>query len=85
MNSSEAAEWMERANCKEVGPDIFFTEKEDKVQQAREICSGCEVKNDCLEYAIDKKSEHGTWGGYTEDEIRVIRRKRRALGKAATA
>lgn len=37
------------------------------IQQAKQICSGCEVKEPCLQYALENES-HGIWGGMSETE-----------------
>jgi WhiB family redox-sensing transcriptional regulator len=36
------------------------------------------VTNQCLEYAITEKIDHGVWGGCSERERRRIAKRRRA-------
>ena len=38
------------------------------------ICSGCEVKAECLEYALHKDERFGIWGGLSERERRRLKR-----------
>ena len=40
----------------------------------------CEVKIDCLEYAIRTNQDSGVWGGTTEDERKSIRREYKKTG-----
>lgn len=55
-------EWMDRAACKGVDSDVFFAER-GNTQQARNICSACPVRQECLDYAIDTRQDGGIWGG----------------------
>lgn len=71
-------EWRDRANCRGMDPAIFFSDLYDRSNQAvaRATCAGCEVRSECLEYAIDNERE-GFWGGVGERERLKIRRDRR--------
>lgn len=40
----------------------------------RRICNLCEVREQCLQYALDGE-ERGFWGGHTENERNAMRRK----------
>jgi WhiB family redox-sensing transcriptional regulator len=42
---------------------------------ALEICGGCKVTEDCLEYALESNQRSGIWGGTTEKERRSLRRR----------
>lgn len=42
--------------------------------QAKRICLGCEVRNECLEYALQKDERFGIWGGLSERERRKLKR-----------
>jgi WhiB family redox-sensing transcriptional regulator len=44
---------------------------------AKQICSLCDVRVDCLEWALATGQDSGVWGGLTEDERRAVRRSRR--------
>lgn len=61
--------------------DLFFPEEVRSsvgraiLVEAREICSGCEVREPCLEYAL-RFEEWGIWGGMSEQERNRLRRKR---------
>lgn len=57
------------AACAETDPDAFFPESGGEGQaltrQARKVCNNCEIRNPCLQWALDN-DEAGTWGGLTE-------------------
>ena len=82
------ASFMDEGTCRKEGArtDIFFADSgrrvEDRlaVQEALSFCIRCEVRVECLEYAIDCM-EHGVWGGTTLDERDRIRQKRRRQGR----
>ncbi|MHB1930501.1 MAG: WhiB family transcriptional regulator, partial [Acidimicrobiales bacterium] len=74
--------WQRRANCMGVDPDLFFPERGASTREAKEVCRGCVVREDCLEYAIVHSEKFGIWGGLSERERRRIRRGR-ALERAA--
>src|SRR5215210_7176673 len=48
---ADAQSWQEQALCAETGPEAFFPEKGGSTREAKKICTGCEVKAQCLEYA----------------------------------
>jgi WhiB family redox-sensing transcriptional regulator len=73
--SSERA-WQDQANCLGVDPDLFFPERGASTREAKEVCRGCVVKNDCLEYALENGEKFGIWGGLSERERRRLRRQR---------
>ena len=86
---AEAKGWQDFANCLGVDPDLFFPERGASTREAKEVCRGCVVREDCLEYALGNGEKFGIWGGLSERERRRIRRQRaqarRALEAEATA
>ena len=81
--------WQDYANCLGVDPDLFFPERGASTKEAKEVCRGCVVREDCLEYALSNSEKFGIWGGMSERERRRIRRARaiarRSAAGAATA
>jgi WhiB family redox-sensing transcriptional regulator len=71
-----ASDWKSRANCMGVDPDLFFPERGMSTREAKEVCRGCVVREDCLEYALANGEKFGIWGGLSERERRRIRRAR---------
>jgi WhiB family redox-sensing transcriptional regulator len=67
--------WQERALCAETDPEAFFPEKGGSTREAKKICTGCEVRAECLEYALANDERFGIWGGLSERERRRIRRR----------
>ncbi len=72
----EAQTWQRQANCMGVDPDLFFPERGASTREAKEVCRGCVVREDCLEYALANGEKFGIWGGLSERERRRIRRRR---------
>jgi WhiB family redox-sensing transcriptional regulator len=71
-----ASRWQERANCLGVDPDLFFPERGASTREAKSVCRGCEVRLECLEYALAQGEKFGIWGGLSERERRRVRRQR---------
>ena len=74
--------WQDYANCLGVDPDLFFPERGASTREAKEVCRGCVVREDCLEYALVNGEKFGIWGGMSERERRRLRRQR-ALARRA--
>ena len=70
----EEQDWQERALCAQTDPEAFFPEKGGSTREAKRICSGCEVRAECLEYALAHDERFGIWGGLSERERRRLRR-----------
>lgn len=74
--------WLDRALCAETDPDIFFPEKGGSTAPATSVCQNCEVRGECLEYALANDIRHGIWGGMSDnDRRRASRQRRRAAGE----
>ncbi len=79
--------WREDAECRDLDPNLFFPvgvtgPAVDQIAAAKGICAACPVQHNCLEFAITTNQEFGVWGGTSEDERRVLRRKWRAQVRA---
>ena len=75
--------WMAKGRCAKVPPEIFFPSDGVGVEVAKNICAKCQVTEPCLEYALEKRINHGVWGGTSERQRRRIRRQRRDLAVTA--
>ncbi|MGZ8749825.1 MAG: WhiB family transcriptional regulator [Pseudonocardia sp.] len=71
---AEEPDWQERALCAQTDPEAFFPEKGGSTREAKRICSGCDVRAECLEYALAADERFGIWGGLSERERRRLRR-----------
>ncbi len=67
-------QWQERALCAQTDPEAFFPEKGGSTREAKRICLGCDVKDECLEYALANDERFGIWGGLSERERRRLKR-----------
>jgi WhiB family redox-sensing transcriptional regulator len=63
-------EWQERALCAQTDPEAFFPEKGGSTREAKKVCAACEVRAECLEYALVNDERFGIWGGLSERERR---------------
>ena len=76
-----AEDWRYRAACLTQDPELFFPlgtagpAVQAQVEQARQVCAACPVRNPCLAWALTEGADHGVWGGRTEDERRNLRRR----------
>jgi len=64
-------EWADRRACVEVEPAMFFVERGDNAgaNRAKAICAGCEVRAECLAYALTSPRERfGIWGGLSTND-----------------
>ena len=82
IDEPEEAGWQLEANCLGVDPDLFFPERGASTKEAKAVCKGCVVREDCLEFALQNGEKFGIWGGLSERARRRIRRQR-ALDRAA--
>jgi WhiB family transcriptional regulator, redox-sensing transcriptional regulator len=74
MFESIEEQWQERALCAQTDPEAFFPEKGGSTREAKRICMGCEVRDECLEYALAHDERFGIWGGLSERERRRLKR-----------
>ena len=66
--------WQDQALCAQTDPEAFFPEKGGSTREAKRVCRGCEVRAECLEFALDNDQEFGIWGGLSERERRKVKR-----------
>jgi WhiB family transcriptional regulator, redox-sensing transcriptional regulator len=67
--------WQERALCAQTDPEAFFPEKGGSTREAKRVCTGCDVRAECLEYALEHDERFGIWGGLSERERRKLKRR----------
>ena len=75
FDDAEEQEWQERALCAQTDPEAFFPEKGGSTREAKRICQGCEVRSECLEYALAHDERFGIWGGLSERERRKLKKR----------
>lgn len=67
--------WTERAHCRGLDPDQFFVRGAAQARRAVRVCQACQVKQECLRYALDNDIDFGVWGGLTERQRRAYQRR----------
>ena len=75
----DAEDWRDRAACRDTEPDLFFPVGTTgpallQIEAAKAVCRQCDVREECLQYALDSNQEYGIWGATTEEERRYMRR-----------
>lgn len=66
---------MDRALCAQTDPELFFPERPGvSPRLAKQICAGCPVRVECLEYALRNGERFGVWGGLSPKERARLRR-----------
>jgi len=86
LNDNDPLAWQSDALCAQTDPEAFFPEKGASVSDAKRVCGSCEVKTECLEYALANNIKIGIWGGKSEKERRAIAKRnaeKEAVSRAA--
>ncbi len=68
--------WQDDALCAETDPEAFFPEKGGSTTTAKRVCRACNVRAECLKYALEHQERFGIWGGMSERERRRLDRVR---------
>lgn len=72
--ASEEYDWKDESQCSlpynQQYVDYFFSEEPEEIAVAKELCSICPVRKECLQTALNNKEVWGIWGGRDEVEIR---------------
>jgi WhiB family transcriptional regulator, redox-sensing transcriptional regulator len=77
VNPVEDPRWRAAANCFGADPELFFPQRGASVREAKAVCRGCTVREECLEFALMRGEKFGVWGGLSERKRRRLRRQRR--------
>ncbi|WP_200936693.1 WhiB family transcriptional regulator [Frigoribacterium sp. Leaf186] len=67
--------WQVDSLCAQTDPEAFFPEKGGSTRDAKKICASCDVRAQCLEYALQNDERFGIWGGLSERERRKLRKR----------
>jgi hypothetical protein len=70
----ELPEFRFDAICSQTDPEAFYPEKGGSTKEAKRICLGCPVREQCLQYALDHDERYGVWGGMSERDRRRLQR-----------
>ncbi|MDR0345699.1 MAG: WhiB family transcriptional regulator [Nocardiopsaceae bacterium] len=71
-------DWWARAACRSADPELFFPisalgPAQDQAAAAKSVCEDCQVRQECLSFALSTGQAHGVWGGLSADERRSRR------------
>jgi len=75
MSPSDDESWQSKALCAQADPEAFFPERGGSTKEAKRVCQGCDVRAECLEYALRNDERFGVWGGLTERQRRKLKRR----------
>ncbi len=78
--------WRMHAACREEDPDLFFPIGSTgpalvQTEDAKAVCRGCPVREECLRWALENGQDAGVWGGLGETERRALKRRSRRRAK----
>ncbi|MFI6950292.1 WhiB family transcriptional regulator [Streptomyces sp. NPDC050422] len=78
--------WRTHAACRDEDPDLFFPIGSTgpalvQTEDAKAVCHGCPVREECLRWALENGQDAGVWGGLGEAERRALKRRSRRQAK----
>ena len=76
FNSDWGSEWRGRAACLGKPSELWFVDVGGSTAEGKAICFTCEVRQECLDYALDTNQQYGIFGGLTIKERRKIKKER---------
>ena len=71
FQSGDDLSWQHKALCSQTDPEGGST------RDAKRVCAQCEVREQCLDWAIEHDERFGIWGGMSERERRRYKKERR--------
>jgi WhiB family transcriptional regulator, redox-sensing transcriptional regulator len=60
--------WRARAACAGTNPSLFYDAAPATIAAAKAVCSRCDVRAECLAFALETREPFGVWGGLDADE-----------------
>ena len=72
-------DWRDDASCRHTDPDLHFPVAhtqgwKTQTRQAKQVCAGCPVIEQCLKWALETEQSAGVWGGLSEQERKQMLR-----------
>ena len=71
--------WQSAAACSGLDAELFYAAPRERGQtqhkrerQAKAVCKRCPVRQQCLQYALNRAEPHGVWGGMNPDEREAL-------------
>jgi WhiB family redox-sensing transcriptional regulator len=89
--SGGGGDWRERAACLSEDPELFFPIGKTgpavlQLEEAKLVCQRCDVREQCLKWALENDVRFGVWGGLSEDDRSALKSRKAArerMGNAA--
>ena len=83
-------DWRALGACRHEDPELFFPVVPFgpglvQADRAKAVCARCQVRADCLRFAVETVQDYGVWGGTSEEERRALRRARIRRSRATSA
>jgi WhiB family redox-sensing transcriptional regulator len=66
--------WQALGECRKTDTETFYPEKGRSTREAKAVCVNCQVRAECLKYALDNDERFGVWGGLSERERRKLKK-----------
>lgn len=73
-DEAEDLAWQEQALCAQSDPEMWFPDRGQDIRAAKRVCQACEVRAECLGYALEHNERFGVWGGLSEHQRRRLKR-----------
>ena len=74
------ADWRDSANCLALDVNDFYPEKGGSVPRTvYAVCAECDVRQVCLDWAIEHGERDGIWGGLSPTRRHKIAKARKAV------
>jgi WhiB family redox-sensing transcriptional regulator len=71
------ADWVKHAACKDMSSNVFFSQRGESTEPAKQVCENCPVKEPCLDYALANNETIGVWGGMSRRQRRIEAQRRK--------
>jgi WhiB family redox-sensing transcriptional regulator len=69
-------EWMDMGLCRQADPESFFPDMGGSSREAKQVCAACDVRAECLSYALTNDIRQGIWGGLSAHQRRRLEQQR---------
>jgi WhiB family transcriptional regulator, redox-sensing transcriptional regulator len=81
MAATILTDWWSVAACRSRDPELFFPisssgPAREQIKRAKAGCAGCQVRPECLDFALRAHVTEGVWGGTSADERELLLRRR---------
>jgi WhiB family redox-sensing transcriptional regulator len=67
---------MDMGLCRQEDPEAFFPDMGGSSREAKQVCAACDVRAECLEYALTNDIRQGIWGGLSAHQRRRLEQQR---------